>query len=472
MKMNEQIMNRGKIIKISGIIVDIEFSQECFGEQVSLPAINNKLTCELNGILFIFEVCQHLGSTVRALCMRSTDGLKRGDVVIDTGEQIMIAVGDATRGRVMNAMGQPIDGEGEISQVETRSIHSKPPMINEISNKREILITGLKSIDLFAPYLKGGKIGFFGGAGVGKTVLINELMHNISKQDGFIVFIGAGERMREGLEMYESLLENGLISKEKKEDSKVSMFFGQMSEGPGERNRVVYSGLTLAEYYAKQNKNVLVFVDNIFRFIQAGMEISTLLGRTPSAVAYQPTLQREVGEIQDRIASLGSGGSITSVQAVYIPADDQQDPAPSTIFPHLDSKIVLSRKIGSMGIYPAIDPLESASSALTPDIVGERHCYIVDRVKSILKEYMSLKDVIAIFGMEEFSEEQKLLVLKAKQLQNFFSQPMFTSARYTGKPGVFVTLEETLDSCEMIIDGKFSHLSPEVFYMIGSAKNL
>jgi F-type H+-transporting ATPase subunit beta len=458
--------NKGNIISINGFVVDIEFKNQ-------MPKILNEIFLVKNGLKYVFEVSQHLSpEIVRAMSINSTKGLQKGDTVSDAGKPIQAKVGMGVMGRVFDGLSNPLDFKDEYEGEFNRAIHQNPPKLSNLSTKTEILVTGIKIIDLLTPYMKGGKIGFFGGAGVGKTILINELIENIAKSGGLSVFIGAGERIREGLDLYDSMVSSGVIDLEGG-SSKVAMFLGQMSESPGQRNRVVHTGLTNAEYFANDlKKDVLLFIDNIFRFIQAGCEISSLLGRTPSAAGYQSTLAKEVGEIQDRITSNSSGGSITSIQSVYVPADDLNDPAPSVLFEHLTTQVVLSRKIASSGIFPAIDPLESLSRELTVENVGERHYKIAIAAKTLLFEYSELKNIIAIFGDQELSDSQKVTVKRARILQNYFSQPLFVAAKFTGTPGQSVSLEITLSNVENIINGKYDNYSEYDFYMIGAAPDL
>ena len=457
-KKNE-LGKHGKIIGISGLVVDVEFEHS--------PKILDAVYLIKNKKKIVMEVSQYLGSSIfRCVSMNSTRGFKRGDIVFDTESPIKIGVGNGTLGRVINPLGEPLDGRDEYGFEREDIIHKKPPAFTELSNNVAILETGIKVLDLFAPYVKGGKIGFFGGAGVGKTVLITELIHNIAmKHDGYSVFIGAGERIREGLELYESMIDSSVIDLEGN-NSRVSMVLGQMSESPGQRNRVVHSGLTIAEKFLEEGKDVLLFVDNIFRFVQAGSEISTLLGRTPSVLGYQPTLIKEIGEIQDRIVSTKTG-SITSIQAIFIPADDMTDPAPAATFNHLSGQVLLDRSIAATGIFPAVNPLLSNSKELTPKNLGQRHYDLANSAKKLLQEYQELKNIIAIFGDQELSQEQKTVVKRARILQNFLSQPMFTAAKFTGKEGKYVKLSETLEGVEKILSGEYDEFSTTSFYMIG-----
>ena len=457
--------NKGKIVQIISAVVDVEFSDS--GE---LPAIQNALKCENNGKDLILEVALHIGErTVRAIAMDSTDGLVRGKEVIDTGSAISVPVGEATLGRIMNVVGEPIDEKGEIKSKKRNPIHAEAPKLVDQSTETEILVTGIKVVDLLAPYSKGGKIGLFGGAGVGKTVLIMELINNVAKaHSGYSVFAGVGERTREGNDLYHEMIDSNVIDVENLEKSKVSLVYGQMNEPPGARARVALTGLTQAEYFRdEENRDVLFFVDNIFRFTQAGSEVSALLGRIPSAVGYQPTLATEMGSMQERITSTKSG-SITSVQAVYVPADDLTDPAPATSFAHLDATTVLSRQIAEMGIYPAVDPLDSTSRILDPRIVGEEHYQVAREVQRVLQAYKSLQDIIAILGMDELSEEDKLTVARARKIQKFLSQPFHVAEVFTGSPGKLVSLKDTISGFKDICEGKHDDLSEAAFYMVGS----
>lgn len=449
----------GRITRVVGVVVDVEFSKDF------LPAIYNALEVELNGKKVLFEVAQHLDeSSVRAISLSSTDGLKRGDEVKDTGAPISVPVGDATQGRMFNVVGEPIDGKaGKFT--EHASIHRRPPTLEEQSGKVEILETGIKVIDLIAPMTKGGKVGLFGGAGVGKTVLITELINNIAKfHSGNSVFAGVGERTREGNDLYYEMEESGVLDK-------ASLVFGQMNEPPGARLRVALSGLAMAEGFRDQGKDVLFFVDNIFRFTQAGAEVSALLGRLPSAAGYQPNLAQEMGEMQERITSTKKG-SITSVQAVYVPADDLTDPAPATTFAHLDSTIVLNRALTELGLYPAVDPLDSNSTILDPEIVGEEHYQVARDVQKILQRYKDLQDIIAILGMEELSDEDKKIVGRARRIQRFLTQPFHVAEVFSGIPGVYVKLEDTIKGFREILDGKHDDKPESSFYMMGSIKDV
>ena len=449
--------NTGKIQQIIGVVADIVFEGQ-------LPAIYNALEVDLDnqGNKLVLEVQKHLGSNaVRTLAMGSTDGLKRGMEVRDTGAGISVPVGDTTLGRVFDILGNPIDGK-EMPKAEKKyEIHRPTPKFVEQSTKAEILETGIKVIDLICPIVKGGKVGLFGGAGVGKTVIIQELIHNIAQEHGgYSVFAGVGERTREGNDLYHEMQEGGVIDK-------VAMVFGQMNEPPGARARVALSGLSIAEYFRdEQNKDVLLFIDNIFRFTQAGAEVSSLMGRIPSAVGYQPTLATEMGELQERITSTDKG-SITSIQAVYVPADDLTDPAPATTFSHLDSTVVLARSLSEIGIYPAVDPLDSSSTILDPKIIGEKHYQAARGVQKILQRYKDLQDIIAILGMEELSDEDKLTVLRARKIQKFLSQPFFVAEVFTGSPGTYVKLEDTIKGFCEILDGKHDDKNEDDFYMKG-----
>jgi len=444
----------GKIIQIVGVVVDVEFSQS-----TSLPAINNAIKAEIDDKKIIMEVAQHLNNhTVRAISMSSTDGLKRGDKVVDTGAPISVPVGERTQGRMFNVVGDPIDGK-EVEDGPRLSIHRSKPALTDQAIKTEVLETGIKVIDLIAPLTKGGKAGLFAGAGVGKTVLITELINNIAKyHEGNSVFAGVGERTREGNDLYYEMEEAGVLDK-------TSLVFGQMNEPPGARMRVALSGLTMAESFRDSGKDVLLFIDNIFRFTQAGSEVSALLGRLPSAVGYQPTLQQDMGELQERITSTREG-SITSVQAVYVPADDLTDPAPATTFAHLDATIVMSRALTEIGIYPAVDVLNSSSNSLDPEIVGERHYKIAREVQRILQQYKELQDIIAILGMEELSDDQKQVVARARRIQRFLAQPFHVAERFTGNKGVYIKLEDTITDTEDILSGKYDDKPESWFYMV------
>jgi F-type H+-transporting ATPase subunit beta len=459
--------NIGKISQVIGAVVDVTFDGE-------IPAILNALETSNNGNRLVLEVAQHLGeNTVRCIAMDGTDGLVRGQNVTDTGAQIRMPVGPETLGRIMNVVGEPIDERGPINAKQTQPIHAQAPAFVDQSTESEILVTGIKVIDLLAPYAKGGKIGLFGGAGVGKTVLIQELINNIAKgHGGTSVFAGVGERTREGNDLYHEFLDAGVIAKNEageaiSEGSKVALVYGQMNEPPGARARVALSGLTIAEYFRDQEgQDVLFFVDNIFRFTQAGSEVSALLGRIPSAVGYQPTLSTDMGQLQERITSTNKG-SITSVQAIYVPADDLTDPAPATSFAHLDATTVLNRAISELGIYPAVDPLDSTSRVLEPRVVGAEHYETARAVQSTLQKYKSLQDIIAILGMDELSEEDKLTVARARKIQKFLSQPFHVAEVFTGISGKFVSLEDTVKSFKAVVDGEYDHLPEAAFYMVG-----
>jgi len=455
----------GKITQVTGAVVDVHFDGE-------LPSILNALHVQNQGKLLVLEVAQHLGeSTVRAIAMDTTDGLVRGTEAVDTGSAIMVPVGPETLGRIINVIGEPIDERGPVNAKESAPIHAKAPEFVEQSTEAQILITGIKVVDLLAPYLKGGKIGLFGGAGVGKTVTIQELINNIAKGHGGVsVFAGVGERTREGNDLYHEMIDSGVIKLDGGE-SKVALVYGQMNEPPGARARVALSGLTMAEYFRdKQGQDVLFFIDNIFRFTQAGSEVSALLGRIPSAVGYQPTLATDMGALQERITSTKKG-SITSVQAIYVPADDLTDPAPATSFAHLDATTVLSRSIAEMAIFPAVDPLDSTSRALDPRVVGDEHYNTARRVQEVLQGYKALQDIIAILGMDELSEEDKLVVARARKIQRFLSQPFHVAEVFTGTPGVFVKLEDTIKGFKGIVEGKYDDLPESAFYMVGTIED-
>jgi F-type H+-transporting ATPase subunit beta len=460
--MAKEKVSKGKVTQVIGAVVDVQFDGD-------LPKILNALETENNGNRLILEVAQHLGeNTVRTVAMDASEGLVRGQAVKDTGSPIMVPVGDATLGRIINVVGEPVDEQGPVKSKETRSIHQPAPDFADQATESEILVTGIKVVDLLAPYTKGGKIGLFGGAGVGKTVLIMELINNIAKvHSGVSVFAGVGERTREGNDLYHEMIESGVIVPDKLEDSKIALVYGQMNEPPGARMRVALSGLTLAEQFRDETgADVLFFVDNIFRFTQAGSEVSALLGRIPSAVGYQPTLATDMGAMQERITST-KAGSITSVQAVYVPADDLTDPAPATSFAHLDATTVLSRAISELGIYPAVDPLDSTSRLLDPAVIGEEHYDVARQVQGILQRYKSLQDIIAILGMDELSEEDKLTVSRARKIQRFLSQPFDVAKVFTGSDGKQVPLEDTIDSFKRVIAGEFDHLPEAAFYMVG-----
>ena len=447
---------KGKIVQVIGPVLDVKFEKR-------LPNLLNALVIKNEDKEITIEVAQHIGDdTVRCISMSSTDGLVRGMEVIDTGAPISVPVGDATLGRIFNVLGEAVDGKPNPAKEQVLPIHRLAPTFEELQPTAEILETGIKVVDLLAPYLKGGKIGLFGGAGVGKTVLIQELINNIATQHGGIsVFAGVGERTREGNDLFQEMTESGVIKK-------TALVFGQMNEPPGARMRVALTGLTMAEHFRdKENQDVLLFIDNIFRFTQAGSEVSALLGRTPSAVGYQPTLATEMGKLQERITST-KNGSITSVQAVYVPADDLTDPAPATTFSHLDAKTVLSRQIASLGIFPAVDPLESSSRVLDPQIVGKEHYEVARGVQSILQRYNELQDIIAILGMDELSEEDKLIVARARKIQRFLSQPFHVAEQFTGFAGKYVPLKETIRSFREILDGKHDNLPESAFLYVGN----
>jgi F-type H+-transporting ATPase subunit beta len=447
----------GKIVQIIGPVIDIKF------DKGGLPRINNAIRIDNNGVIIIAEVAQHLGNDIaRCVAMSSSEGLVRGVEAIDTGDAIKVPVGKEVLGRVFNVLGQPVDNQGDVKATEFLPIHRPAPGFEDQKPASEILETGIKVVDLLAPYAKGGKIGLFGGAGVGKTVLIEELIRNIATEHGgYSVFTGVGERTREGNDLWHEMRDSGVIEK-------TAMVFGQMNEPPGSRMRVGLTGLTMAEYFRDTlGQDVLLFIDNIFRFIQAGSEVSALLGRVPSAVGYQPTLATDVGELQERITSTKKG-SITSVQAVYVPADDLTDPAPATTFAHLDATTVLSRQIVEQGIYPAVDPLDSTSRILDPRIVGEEHYSVALRVQEVLQRYKELQDIIAILGMDELSEDDKLTVYRARKIQRYLSQPFFVAETFTGYPGKYVPIKETIRGFKEIIDGKMDNIPEAAFYMKGS----
>ncbi|CUH59214.1 ATP synthase F0F1 subunit beta [Thalassobacter stenotrophicus] len=457
----------GKITQVIGAVVDVQFEGD-------LPEILNALKTQNQGKDLVLEVAQHLGeNTVRAIAMDATEGLVRGQAVENTGGQISVPVGSATLGRIMNVTGDPVDEKGPVNATATRAIHGDAPEFDEQSTETEILVTGIKVIDLLAPYTKGGKIGLFGGAGVGKTVLIMELINNIAKvHSGLSVFAGVGERTREGNDLYHEMIESGVIVPDDLEKSKIALVYGQMNEPPGARMRIALSGLTLAEQFRDESgSDVLFFVDNIFRFTQAGSEVSALLGRIPSAVGYQPTLATDMGAMQERIASTKSG-SITSVQAVYVPADDLTDPAPATSFAHLDATTVLDRSISEKGIYPAVDPLGSTSRLLDPLIIGDEHYKVATDVQQVLQRYKSLQDIIAILGMDELSEEDKLAVARARKLERFLSQPFDVAKVFTGSDGVQVPLEDTIASFKAVVAGEYDHLPESAFYMVGGIEEV
>ena len=453
---------KGKITQVIGAVVDVQFDNH-------LPEILNALTTDNNGKKLVLEVAQHLGeNTVRTIAMDASEGLVRGQEVVDTAGPISVPVGNATLGRILNVVGEPVDEQGPVKAKESRAIHQPAPEFSEQSTESEVLVTGIKVIDLLAPYSKGGKIGLFGGAGVGKTVLIMELINNIAKvHSGFSVFAGVGERTREGNDLYHEMIESNVIKPDNLEESQVALVYGQMNEPPGARARVALTGLTLAEQFRDQSgTDVLFFVDNIFRFTQAGSEVSALLGRIPSAVGYQPTLATDMGAMQERITST-KNGSITSIQAVYVPADDLTDPAPATTFAHLDATTVLSRAISELGIYPAVDPLDSSSRLMDPAVVGEEHYQVARDVQGILQRYKSLQDIIAILGMDELSEEDKLTVARARKIQRFLSQPFDVAKVFTGSDGVQVPLEDTISSFKAVVAGEYDHLPEGAFYMVG-----
>jgi F-type H+-transporting ATPase subunit beta len=464
---------KGKLLQVIGAVVDVSF------ENGELPAILNALETKNvdaktgKEVRLVFEVAQHLGeNAVRAIAMDTTEGLTRGQEVIDTGTPIRVPVGPATLGRIMNVIGEPIDEAGPIDQTHMASIHREAPSFSEQAGATEILVTGIKVIDLLCPYTKGGKIGLFGGAGVGKTVTMQELINNIAKAyGGYSVLAGVGERTREGNDLYHEMIESNVNVDPKKngstEGSKCALVYGQMNEPPGARARVALTGLSVAEYFRDvEGKDVLLFIDNIFRFTQAGSEVSALLGRIPSAVGYQPTLATEMGNLQERITSTNKG-SITSVQAIYVPADDLTDPAPAASFAHLDATTVLSRDIAAQAIFPAIDPLDSTSRILDPQVIGEEHYSVARRVQEVLQSYKALKDIIAILGMDELSEDDKLTVARARKISRFFSQPFFVAEQFTNTPGKFVELADTIRSFKAIVDGEYDHLPEQAFYMVG-----
>src|SRR5438270_114094 len=454
----------GRVAQVMGAVVDVKFVGP-------LPEILNALETDNNGNRLVLEVAQHLGeSIVRTIAMDSTEGLVRGQEVKDTGQPISVPVGPGTLGRIINVIGEPVDDAGPVPHTERRAIHQPTPSYVEQSTEAEILVTGIKVVDLLAPYAKGGKVGLFGGAGVGKTVLIQELINNVAKKHGgYSVFAGVGERTREGNDLYHEMIESGVNKDPKKgstEGSKCALVYGQMNEPPGARARVGLSGLTVAEHFRDQGQDVLFFVDNIFRFTQAGSEVSALLGRIPSAVGYQPTLATDMGALQERITSTNKG-SITSVQAIYVPADDLTDPAPATSFAHLDATTTLNRAISELGIYPAVDPLDSTSRVLEPRTVGQEHYETARAVQATLQRYKSLQDIIAILGMDELSEEDKLIVARARKIQRFLSQPFHVAEVFTGIPGKFVQVEDTVRSFKAVVNGEYDHLPEAAFYMVG-----
>ena len=457
----------GKIRQVTGAVVDVQFDGH-------LPAILNALETDNHGTRLVLEVAQHLGeNTVRTIAMDSTEGLVRGQPVTDTGNPIEVPVGEATLGRIMNVVGEPVDEAGPIKGDGERPIHATAPSFQDQATEAEILVTGIKVVDLLAPYAKGGKIGLFGGAGVGKTVLIMELINNVAKaHGGYSVFAGVGERTREGNDLYHEMIESGVNKDPTKNNgsaagSKCALVYGQMNEPPGARARVALSGLTVAEYFRDQGQDVLFFVDNIFRFTQAGSEVSALLGRIPSAVGYQPTLATDMGQLQERITTTQKG-SITSVQAIYVPADDLTDPAPATSFAHLDATTVLSRSIAEKGIYPAVDPLDSTTRMLDPRIIGEEHYAVARQVQEILQRYKALQDIIAILGMDELSEDDKMAVARARKIERFLSQPFFVAEVFTGSPGKLVDLADTIKGFKGLCNGDYDHLPEQAFYMVGS----
>jgi len=451
---------KGKVTQVIGAVVDVQFDDH-------LPEILNALETDNHGNRLVLEVAQHLGENiVRTIAMDSTEGLVRGQEVTDTDGPIMVPVGNATLGRIINVVGEPVDEGGPVNAEEKRAIHQPAPEFSEQSTESEILVTGIKVVDLLAPYAKGGKIGLFGGAGVGKTVIVMELIHAIATQHGgYSVFCGVGERTREGNDLWLEMTESGVINN-------TALVFGQMNEPPGARLRVALSGLTMAEHFRDVlNQDVLLFIDNIFRFTQAGSEVSALLGRMPSAVGYQPTLATEMGQLQERITSTRSG-SITSVQAIYVPADDLTDPAPAAAFSHLDATTVLSRQIAELGIYPAVDPLDSTSRILTPGILGDVHYNLARQVQSILQRYKDLQDIIAILGMDELSDEDKVIVARARKIQKFLSQPFFVAETFTGMAGRYVKLEDTIRSFQGLVAGEYDHIPEQAFYMCGAIEEV
>jgi F-type H+-transporting ATPase subunit beta len=452
----------GRITQVIGAVVDVQFEGQ-------LPAILNAIETRNGGNRLVLEVAQHLGeSTVRTIAMDTTEGLVRGQEVSDTGAPIRVPVGAGTLGRIMNVIGEPVDEEGPVKAEDLRAIHQEAPSYTDQSTEAEILVTGIKVVDLLAPYAKGGKIGLFGGAGVGKTVLIQELINNVARaHGGYSVFAGVGERTREGNDLYHEFIESGVNKKGGGEGSKCALVYGQMNEPPGARARVGLTGLTVAEYFRDQGQDVLFFVDNIFRFTQAGSEVSALLGRIPSAVGYQPTLATDMGALQERITTTQKG-SITSVQAIYVPADDLTDPAPATSFAHLDATTVLNRAISEKGIYPAVDPLDSTSRMLSASIVGAEHYETARMVQQVLQKYKSLQDIIAILGMDELSEDDKLTVARARKVERFLSQPFFVAEVFTGSPGKFVDLADTIKGFRGLCEGKYDHLPEAAFYMVGT----
>jgi F-type H+-transporting ATPase subunit beta len=452
----------GRITQVIGAVVDVQF-------EGALPAILNALETSNQGNRLVLEVAQHLGeSTVRTIAMDTSEGLVRGQEVTDTGKPIAVPVGAGLLGRIINVIGEPVDEAGPVTFVERRPIHADAPLYTDQSTEAEILITGIKVVDLLAPYAKGGKIGLFGGAGVGKTVMIMELINNVAKaHGGYSVFAGVGERTREGNDLYHEMIESGVNKEGGGEGSKCALVFGQMNEPPGARARVGLTGLTVAEYFRDEGQDVLFFVDNIFRFTQAGSEVSALLGRIPSAVGYQPTLATDMGALQERITTTNKG-SITSVQAIYVPADDLTDPAPATSFAHLDATTVLSRDIAAKGLFPAVDPLDSTSRMLSAAIVGEEHYDTARRVQQVLQRYKALQDIIAILGMDELSEEDKITVARARKIERFLSQPLHVAEVFTGSPGVLVDLADTIKGFKGLVDGKYDNLPEAAFFMVGT----
>jgi F-type H+-transporting ATPase subunit beta len=460
----------GFVTQIIGPVIDVEFPEGV------LPKIYNalKITKEVSGEIVIAEVQYLIGENkARAICMTSTDGLKRGDIAVDTGASIAVPVGKATLGRIFNVLGEPVDECGDVKATEFYSIHRSAPAFVDLETKPSIFETGIKVVDLLAPYRRGGKIGLFGGAGVGKTVLIMELINNIAKEHGGVsVFAGVGERTREGNDLYAEMKESKVIDADNFENSKVALVYGQMNEPPGARMRVALSALTMAEYFRDKNKqDVLLFVDNIFRFVQAGSEVSTLLGRMPSAVGYQPTLSTEIGELQERITSTKEG-SITSIQAVYVPADDLTDPAPSNVFRHLDATTVLSRELAAKGIYPAVDPLSSSSTMLQPNIVSAAHYKTAQQVRQTLQKYKELQEIIAILGIDELSEEDRLTVARARRVERFLSQPFFVAEVFTGLSGKYVSLNDSVNGFQRILAGEFDSLPEQAFYLVGGIEDV
>ena len=465
----QSVQKPGQIVEIKGVVIDAVFPE-------GLPEIYTALRIEIPALgdqearTLIAEVQQHLGDDrLRAVAMDSTDGLARGLEVYDTGGPISVPVGDVTLGRIWNVIGEPVDEKpAPPADTERWSIHRDPPKFTELSPKIEVFETGLKVIDLLAPFIQGGKVGLFGGAGLGKTVLIQELIHNVAREHGGVsVFAGVGERTREGNDFYQEMKEAGVIKLDNLPESKVAMVYGQMNEPPGNRLRVALTGLTMAEFFRDEGRDILFFIDNIYRYTLAGTEVSALLGRMPSAVGYQPTLAAEMGELQERITSTKTG-SITSIQAVYVPADDLTDPSPATTFGHLDSTVVLSRDIASLGIYPAVDPLDSTSRQLDPLVLGEEHYTVARRVQQTLQRYKELRDIIAILGMDELSPEDKLAVARARKIQRFLSQPFHVAETFTGTPGKYVSLKDTIRGFKAIVDGEYDHLPEQAFYMIGA----